>query len=76
MSDDVSNEIFVTKNKRSMTTVESAIFLKFTSPTFSVNSMQVTSFPSLYLFKVNTRNSRKLCEIYSKLTIRTPERHQ
>ena len=28
------------------------------------------------LFKVNNRNTRKTCEIYSKLTIKTPERRQ
>ena len=26
-----------------------------------------------YMFKVNNRNTRKRCEIYSKLTIKTPE---
>ena len=26
-----------------------------------------------YMFKVNTRNSRKRCEIYFKLTVKTPE---
>ena len=28
---------------------------------------------SIYLFKVNKRNSRKRCEIGSKLTLKTPE---
>ena len=28
---------------------------------------------NIYLFKVNRRNTRKTCEIYSKLTIKTPE---
>ena len=28
-----------------------------------------------YLFKVNNRNTRTTSEIYSKLTIKTPERH-
>ena len=28
-----------------------------------------------YLLKVNTRNTRPRCEICSKLTIKTPERH-
>ena len=33
------------------------------------------SFPgNIYLFKVNNRDSRKRCEICSKLTIKTPER--
>ena len=32
-------------------------------------------FPAnIYLFKVNNRNTRKRCEICSKLTIKTPER--
>ena len=30
----------------------------------------------IYLFKVNNRNTRKRCEIRSKLTIKTPERRQ
>ena len=29
---------------------------------------------SNYMFKVNSRNTRKRCEIYSNLTIKTPER--
>ena len=32
--------------------------------------------PNIYLFKLNNRNPRKRCEIYSKLTINTPERRQ
>ena len=28
----------------------------------------------IYLFKINNRNSRARCRIYSKLTIKTPER--
>ena len=31
---------------------------------------------NIYLFKVNNRNSRKRCEVCSKLTIKTPERRQ
>ena len=31
---------------------------------------------TIYLFKINNRNTRKTCEIYSKLTIKTPERRQ
>ena len=27
-----------------------------------------------YMFKINNRNTRKKCEIFSKLTIKTPER--
>ena len=31
---------------------------------------------NIYLFKVNNRNTRKMCEICSKLKIKTPERRQ
>ena len=31
---------------------------------------------NIYLFKVNNKNSRKRCEIFSKLTIKTPQRRQ
>ena len=30
----------------------------------------------IYMFKVNNRNTRKRCEICSKLTIKTPYRRQ
>ena len=30
----------------------------------------------IYLLKVNNRDDRKRCEVYSKLTIMTPERRQ
>ena len=28
----------------------------------------------IYMFKVSNRNTRSRCEVYSKLTIKTPER--
>ena len=31
---------------------------------------------NIYVFKVNNRNTRRRCEICSKLSIRTPGRHQ
>ena len=31
---------------------------------------------NIYLLKVNNRNTKKRCEICSKLTIKTPERRQ
>ena len=31
---------------------------------------------SKYMFKVNNRNTGASCEIYSKLTLKTPERRQ
>ena len=37
--------------------------------------MQEKTFPAgNYMFKVNNRNTRTRCEIYSKLTIKIPER--
>ena len=37
--------------------------------------MEYANFPSyIYLFKVNNRNTRTMCEICSKLTIKIPER--
>ena len=30
---------------------------------------------NIYLWKVNNRNTRKRCEICSKLIVKTPERH-
>ena len=36
-----------------------------------------SNFPAnIYLFKVNNKNTRKKCEKFSKLTIKTPERRQ
>ena len=41
------------------------------------NKNNRTEYPAnIYLFKVNNRNTRKRCEICSKLTIKTPERLQ
>ena len=35
----------------------------------------ITVYPTnIYLLKVNNRNTRKMCEIYSKLKIKSPER--
>ena len=31
---------------------------------------------NIYFFKVNNRNTRKRCEIYSKWTLKTPERRR
>ena len=33
----------------------------------------VQSSAEIYLFKVNSKNTKKRCEIYSKLTIKTQE---
>ena len=51
---------------------------------FVAQYMSITSFISIsylfpariYLFKVGNRNTRRKCEICSKLTIKTPERSQ
>ena len=42
---------------------------------FNSNPTEDPAFPvNIYLFKVTNRNTRKRCEICSKLTIKTPER--
>ena len=42
-----------------------------------MNDRSVSSNPAgIYLLKVNNRNTRTRCEIYSKLTIKIPERLQ
>ena len=35
---------------------------------------EITGIANIYMFKVNSRNTRKKCDICSKLTIKTPER--
>ena len=43
----------------------------------AIKSLSQNSQPAnSYLFKVNNRNTRKRCEICSKLTTKTPERLQ
>ena len=37
-------------------------------------AVNITFPASIYLLKVNNRNTRRNCEICSKLTIKTPER--
>ena len=63
--------------------VNFAVFLEHVSFTTSVNesccfavNLQRVEFitASIYLLEVNNRNTRTSCEIYSKLTIKTPER--
>ena len=44
--------------------LEQVFFVKTTQPTADIS-----------LFKDNNGNNRAICEIYSKLTIKTPERH-
>ena len=46
------------------------------SQTFMINIFcEYKAFPAnTYLFKFSDRNTRKTCEISSKLTVKTPER--
>ena len=49
--------------------------LTTTFPLLTLNNVNTNSYPAnIYLFKVNKRNSRKRCEICSKLSIKTAER--
>ena len=59
--------------------------MTFTALDFSFMARQCNLCPScsqgynpanIYLFKVNSKISRKRCEICSKLTMKTPERGQ
>ena len=43
---------------------------------YSTTSDSTVILAGIYLFKVNSRNTRTWCEIYSKLIIKTSERHQ
>ena len=50
---------------------------QFNYPWKAISSLHATlNAANIYLFKVNNRNTRKRCEIYSKFTIKTPERHR
>ena len=51
--------------------------LKATDDTSAnLNLMWSNNPASIYLLKVNNRNTRTRCETYSKLTIKIPERRQ
>ena len=43
---------------------------------FCLNQNLALDPANIYLFKVNNKKTRKRCEIFSKLTIKTPERCQ
>ena len=43
-------------------------------PIGNVKYLSVTLLVDIYLFKVNNKNTRTMCEICSKLKIKTPER--
>ena len=44
---------------------------------FFCYNININNYPAdSYLFKVNNRNTRTLCEICSKLAIKTPERRR
>ena len=53
----------------------STLLLMLLGAFFSISAavMDVRANVGIYLFKVNNRNTRAGCEIYSKLTIKTPE---
>ena len=51
-------------------TISNAKFLINHKASFGRNC----SLDNIYLFKVNNKNTRERCEIYSKLTIKIPDR--
>ena len=62
------NRIFLDKHKF----IEN---LNLNQKTEKMVSIEDHSIPAnIYLFKVNNRNTRKRCEIFSKFTIKIPER--
>ena len=50
--------------------------LEVLSSTFCQNNCLLVYATSNYMFKVQNKNTRKRCEIWSHLTIKTPERRQ
>ena len=54
---------------------EDIIAIKGATGTNTTNQFHM-DIANIYLFKFNNKNTRKMCEIFSKLTIKTPERCQ
>ena len=65
------------RNKRARVVCVFSVIFK--GPLSGLSQFLVTGSPlnsaANYMFKVNNRNTRARCEIWSKLTIKTPERH-
>ena len=51
------------------------MLLKFAEKSLT-NTKLALNTGNMYLFKVNTRNSRKRCEMCSELTSKTPKRRR
>ena len=51
-----------------------SVFRTYEKERLTQNGLLI-SLANIYRFKVNNRNTRKRWEMYSKLTIKTPERH-
>ena len=49
------------------------IYILFCKTARQIRCLIISFLASIYSFKVNNRNTRKRCEISSKLTIKTPE---
>ena len=60
----------------SETYLKTFIFCIRTKQNTIIKNNNITFPVNIYLFKVNKRNTRKRCEICSKLTIKTPERRR
>ena len=66
-------KVFNFKNE----TLSVSLYTVFTGVfTGDVLNLQRCHPDNIYLFKFNQRNTRKRCELCSKLTIKTPDRHQ
>ena len=69
--------LFKFKNKKTRTNSRycSCVFTVDFEHVFNDSVYLLSSPPAnIYLFKVNNENTRKRCEIYSKLTIKTPKK--
>ena len=66
-----SNQIFASRKLNLSLT--NSIYLVFF---FSRNTKKTHTPIGIYMFKVNNRNTRTRCEIWSQLTIKTPEQCQ
>ena len=56
--------------------MEGAIFLGGNDPDTLINILTFTvdlDPANIYLFKVNNKNTRKRCEMYSRSTVKAPE---
>ena len=62
------------KNSQNAINTSQSLFVGGPMVNIQKDILHITHPANIYLFKVNSRNPRKRCELYSKLTIKTQER--